>query len=250
MVNLCGRFMTDNFACKQVSLGAWKTAVDANFFKEVGSVGAFRQFGRNADAYTNQFKARLSLLASAEVLAVSDDTKDLDELIANEGYGDIIPGAQGGQVLKLKCELVRQYLLRHILRHPRIVEPVPAAFNIVGILQVALRYFSPTHISEAFRISTKLATTTSREKNSPFKAGDLGPKEAVYQVELFRVLHTWTSTTVDRITISNEVDMRQLTKKSLDILYKEDTGNQYAIELVASTNNGDLDTHANRRYGT
>ena len=246
MVNLCGRFMTDNFACKQVSLQAWKTAVDMNFFKDVGSAGAFRQFDRNARAYTKQFKARLSLLASAERLGVSNATEDLDELIANEGYGDLIPGAQG-QVLTLKCELVRQYLLRHILRTHQITEPVPPAFNMVNILRVALSYFSPSHISEAFRISTKQATTTYPEGNSPFKAGDLVPKEAVYQVELFRILHSWASSTVDRVTISNEVDVRQLTKKSLDILYTENTGNKYAIELVASTTNSDLDVHANRR---
>jgi len=102
---------------------------------------------------------------------------------------------------------------------------------------VALSYFSPSHVSTAFAQNT-----------SHYKSGDLVPKEAVYQVELFRVLHGWLDG-LEVVTISNEVDTRGDTKKSLDFLYTElsEPQRKYAIELAASTTDDDLNTHANRQ---
>jgi len=212
-------------------------------FRAMGGVGPFASLTHNSSSYTVEFKSRLALLASAGKLELNDLLKEIDEQIAQEGYGDIV-----GNYLYIKCELVRQLLVRKILKPPPIAEYPPYPFSIVTLLETALAYFSPSHVSRAFHNSTKIASTTNAENTSTFKCGSRVPKDAVYQVELFRVLHQWLEGLED-VAISNDVDAVGYTKKSLDFLYTEmsEPQRKYAIELAASTHDSDLDEHANRR---
>jgi hypothetical protein len=246
MINLCGRFITENLlelTGKHITMEVWQAGLTTKFFKRMGGKGAFAQFDANGDSYDPPFKQRLALLAGTEKLVVTDQTEDIDEMIANEGFGDI-----RAERLTLKCELVKQLLLRQILQPPAITEPPLQQFDIIAMLRVTLKYFSPSHISS--RLATKSATTTFAAQDSPVKIKDRVPKEAVYQVELFRVLFAWNAQ-FPHIQISNEVDVlhENQQKRSLDALYTDTETNQKdAIELVASTTNADLDVHANREY--
>jgi len=249
MINLCGRFITENLlelAGKHIAMEAWQTALVTEFFNEMGGRGAFTQFKGNAKHYEPPFKQRLALLAAAEQLVVTKATEDMDERIANEGFGDIRASR-----LSLKCELVKQLLLRQILLPPAITEPPLQQFDIIEMLRVTLKYFSPQSIQEAFRSSTKTAKTTYAKETSFYKAGAPVPKAAVYQFQLLFVFRTWCAPS-PHIQITNEVDVHHedQPKRSLDVLYENKVAQQkYAIELVASTTNADLDVHANRDYG-
>ena len=221
----------------------WQEALTTRFFRCTRGRGAFAQFEANAENYDAPFKHRLALLVAAEKLESTPFTTGLDERIANEGFGDITE-----KQLTLKCELVKQFLLREILLPPTITEPPLQHFNVIALLTVALKYYSPTHVSS--NLATKKAKTSHPTENSPVKTNDRVPKEAVYQVELLRMLFSWCAP-LPHLRITNEVDVlhQDQPKRSLDILYTNTrTDKKYAIELAASTTDDDLDAHTNRKY--
>lgn len=253
MVNLCGKYITQHIvtpAMLPVTLDEWKTRLaNGAFFTAMLNQGAFAAFGVNSKDYDDKFRQRLLVLTSSSTSIVDDS--DIDEKIAQEGYGDIssVDAEQpNSKTIKLKCELIRQLLIRQILMPPPIHADPPNPFDIVKLLVTALPYFSPSHVARATRYSHKEATTTSALTSSSHKAGDLVPREAVYQVEFFRVLSAWK---ISGHYLHNEVNASSL---SLDFLYVINKGNgeieKHAIELAASTTNTDLDDHANRGYGS
>ena len=244
MTNLCGRYIIDNFVSFQVNpvvtLANWKHALIRDFFDKMNGKGAFAGFYQNSSYYTTEFKQRLLFLVTADGYQLPYENS-IDDDIAQEGYAYV----NNARII-LKCELVRQLLLRKILPPPSnpILSAFPEPFDAVDMLKAVLPHFSPTHISGSFLFSTKIAKTSHAK---PIKVRSSVPKEAVYQVELFLNLYKWIGDK-EKYLLINELDVTGSTE-SVDIVILNVPLNQkYSIELVASTSDNDIKSHANRNY--
>ena len=257
MTNLCGRYILDVLVQKekdrQVKLAGWQKALNHDFFDKMGGQGAFKGFYDNSKYYSPDFKNRLLQLASSLTLPFDESDKSVDDEIAQEGYAYILE-----RKTFIKCELIRQLVLRKIVAPPEINESFPTPFDVVSMLQIALQYFSPSHISGSFDYAYKLAETNYAAKDASIKKGSPVPKEGVYHIELFRILYEWIRTKGLSYQVMNEYNVKEKEKKeekekigkdkSLDLLI-EGYGKKHAIELVASEKDSKIEAHSKREYG-
>ena len=248
MTNLCGRYIVDNFVKFKadpplVKLADWKHALIKDFFTQMHGKGAFYGFQQNSRWYAPEFKERLLLLVTSNDYRLPY-LQPIDDDIAQEGYGYV-----DNQQIILKCELVKQLLLRAILLPPfnPIMSTFPEPFDAVSMLKAALPHFSPSQISNSFLLSSKTARTSHGKPNSPIRLGSSVPKEAVYHVELFRILYKWIGDKENYLVI-NEHDIGG-SRESVDIVIQNLLVNQkYSIEIAASCSDDEILKHANREY--
>jgi len=169
------------------------------------------------------------------------------EYLASEGV--LVPGEEAG-AFKLSSPLVRWLILQRVIPNvfpsrPR--EDIPffkdsQNLDTLLTLKLAVKSFDKDIISLACFRSFKTAKVRVNSKRNQHV-----PRESVYDAELCRILRNWLSVANFKVTgqwhlISNGDKKHRYS----DIVIDTPFGEKIVLELLATTDNNDLDEHFQR----